>query len=126
RSSSLWKFQVVEQFHAALGGAATARRVGARHNAAGSDRVVIEGANRSAVERSSRSDGFDDGHDSVRSQLVQDSEDEFAFNRESCHGLAVDDRFASLGVDDAWHDRRAMTHGAHNTAALPDVGSNCL
>src|SRR5262249_1208936 len=30
----LWKFQVVEQLHAALGSAATARRVGTRHNAA--------------------------------------------------------------------------------------------
>src|SRR5262249_37638795 len=124
--SWLRKFQVVEQLDTSLGSAATTCRVGARHNAARSDRVIIEGANRSAVERSSRSYGFNDGNDSVRPQLLQNPEDEFAFNPEARHGFAVDDRFTSLGVDDARQDRRTVANGTHDASAIPDVSSNCL
>ena len=124
--SGLSKFQIVEHLDASLAGTSPALRVGAGHNAASGDRVIVEGANRSAVERSSRSDSVNDGNDSIGSQLIKDSEDEFAFNRESGHGLAVDDRFAGLGVDDVRRDRRTMANGANDAAAVSDIRGSCL
>src|SRR5262249_12615743 len=106
---------------ASLGRTPTARRIGSCHNAAGCDRIIIERTYRSAVVRASRSDGFNDGNDSIRPQLVEDPEDELAFDRESGHGLAVNDRFTSLGVDDAWQDGWAVANGAHDAAAVPDI-----
>src|SRR5262249_56955143 len=70
--------------------------------------------------------GFSDGNDAIRSQLVENSEDEFTFDGESCHGLAIDNRFAGLGIEDAGHDRRTVANGANNAAAVPDVRSDFL
>src|SRR5262249_34220152 len=78
------------------------------------------------VERANIRDRFDNGKHMILSQLVQNSEDDFAFDRETGDRLAFDNGFSGLGIDDARHDCRSVTRGGNYTSSIPDVCGDCL
>src|SRR5262245_4101837 len=118
--------QGIEQPHDPLRRTAPTLRIRAGHHAPGRDGIIVERVHRSAVMRSDCSNRLHDRDHLVLSQLVQDVENEFAFDREAGHRLALDDGFARLRVDDARHDCRPMTDSADDAPSIPDVRSNGL
>src|SRR5215813_6734087 len=118
--------RVIEQPYDPLRSTPATLRICPRHKAARADGIVIERVHRRAVVATSRGHGLDDRHDVVLSQLVEDVEDEFTFDRESCHRLAFNDRLSGFGVDDSRQDCRSMAYSTDNASAIPDIRSNRL
>src|SRR5215470_5134138 len=118
--------RVIEQSYDPLCSTAAALRICSRHKATRGDGIVIERVHRSAVIAASCGNGLDDRNDLILSQLVEDVEDEFTFDRESCHRPAFNDRLSGFGVDDSRQDCRSMAYSTDNASAIPDIRSNRL
>src|SRR5215469_13871110 len=124
--STLRAHRVIEQPYDPLRSTPATLRISPCHKAARGDGIVIERIQRGAVITACCGNGLDDRNDVILSQLVENVEDEFTFDHESCRRLAFNDRPAGLGVDNSRQDCWSMTHGTDDASAIPDVRSDCL